>query len=158
MIYTLTNSGGSNLDWTASAADPWLALSIEAGTLAPASSTNLTLALGSLAETLSAGVYKSSISFIGGGTTTVEIICSVALTVTNSEAPALLITNPQFVGEDFVFSFNTVQSQNYTVEYTDSLPPSMWTPLATVLGSGGVISFTNSNVAPTLRLYRVRGQ
>ena len=48
-VYTLTNTGGAGLDWTASANQPWVALSATSGSLAPSATTNVTVSINSVA-------------------------------------------------------------------------------------------------------------
>jgi hypothetical protein len=66
------------------------------------------------------------------------------------------ITNATRLGDDFVMSFNTQTGQDYTVEYTASLPPLAWSNLITVPGNGALLTVTNYNVPAGERYYRVR--
>jgi hypothetical protein len=64
MIYTLTNSGGSTLNWTASKAQDWVSLSASSGSLAAGAVTNVTVSLNPNAHNLGAGEYAETVSFI----------------------------------------------------------------------------------------------
>ena len=74
LIYTLTNSGGSPLNWTASAAQSWVGLSASNGALAIGASDTLTVSINTNANLLAAGDYSDIVSFInnttGNGNTT----------------------------------------------------------------------------------------
>jgi hypothetical protein len=62
-VYTLTNDGGSPLDWSASSPDTWLALSAGSGTLPAGASTNIVLRIAEPADALPVGTYSSAITF-----------------------------------------------------------------------------------------------
>ena len=72
VIYTLSNSGGTAIDWTATNNSSWLDFSPTAGSLAAGASTTVTVALTSEATTLVAGTYDTTLNFgftiSGGGT------------------------------------------------------------------------------------------
>lgn len=86
-VYTLTNSGGVSMNWTAAKTQSWVSLSSSGGTLAAGASTNVTVSINSGANSLAAGGYSDTVTFTnttnGGGNTT----RAVSLTVT---APAAL--------------------------------------------------------------------
>jgi len=67
-----------------------------------------------------------------------------------------LITNPQIQGTNFLFSFQSVSNQSYTVEYNNALSGAAWTPVQTNLGDGTVLTITNGLDA-SQRFYRLRG-
>jgi hypothetical protein len=79
--YTLTNSGGLPLNWTASQAQNWITLSATNGTLPAGLITNVTASLNINAASLPAGNYSDSISFTnassGTGNTNRNINLSV---------------------------------------------------------------------------------
>jgi len=79
--YTLQNSGGGSLNWTAAKTQSWMTLSASAGTLAAGASTTVTVSLNANALLLSVGNYSDTVSFTnttnGSGNTT----RSVSLTV-----------------------------------------------------------------------------
>ncbi|MCC6360784.1 MAG: hypothetical protein IT450_18760 [Phycisphaerales bacterium] len=61
--YTLSNSGGVSLNWTAGANQAWLTVSPTSGTLAAGASTTVTASISSSANALAAGSYGASVSF-----------------------------------------------------------------------------------------------
>lgn len=79
--YTLTNSGGSSLNWSAATSQPWLTLSATAGTLTPGGSTNLTLSLNAQAHLLAAGVHLGGVRFTNLSNGNGNIHRSVSLNV-----------------------------------------------------------------------------
>src|ERR1041384_4710249 len=90
-IYTIANSGDSNLTWTASKSANWVTLSSTAGTLAPGSNDTVTIFINTNANGLPVGGYSDTVIFTntanGAGSTT----RSVTLTV-NSTFP-VIVTN-----------------------------------------------------------------
>lgn len=79
--YTLSNTGGSNLNWTASKTANWLDLSATSGILAPGSNTTVMVSINANANSLPSNIYADNVLFSnptsGGGTTT----RSVSLTI-----------------------------------------------------------------------------
>jgi PKD repeat protein len=90
-IYTLSNTGGVALAWTASNTANWLTISASNGTLAAGTSTNITISINANANSLTAGGYSDAVTFTnttnGAGSTT----RAVSLTV-NSPSGALSVT------------------------------------------------------------------
>ena len=72
--YVLSNSGDSNLTWTASKTANWVTLSATAGTIAPGSNDTVTVSLNANANSLSAASYSDTVVFTnttnGAGSTT----------------------------------------------------------------------------------------
>lgn len=81
-VFTLSNTGGQTINWSASAAQPWVTLSSTGGTLAPGATSVVTASINSAANSLSAGTYTDSIAFVnttnGGGTTTRPVSLTVS--------------------------------------------------------------------------------
>ena len=61
--YTLQNTGGSSLNWTASRGGSWVTLSANSGTLAAGATTNVTVSINGNGNTLSVGSYSDTITF-----------------------------------------------------------------------------------------------
>ena len=84
--YTLTNSGGTSINWTASGSQAWLSLSTTSGMLAPGASAVVSVSINSSANTLTEGIYSDTVTFTnttnGSGNTTRSAILTV-----NSSAP-----------------------------------------------------------------------
>jgi endonuclease/exonuclease/phosphatase family metal-dependent hydrolase len=72
-VYSLTNTGGSALSWTASASNNWLSLSATSGSLSAGAGANLTVTTNANVTTLAGGLYSNRVSFVnttnGNGTT-----------------------------------------------------------------------------------------
>lgn len=79
--YTLTNSGASALEWTASKLSSWLSLSSTVGNLAPGANATVTVTINSGANELSAGDYSDTVTFTnktnGNGNATRNIRLSI---------------------------------------------------------------------------------
>jgi len=156
IVYSLTNSGGSTLNWTASKTADWVSLSASSGGLAAGASTTVNVLLNSAADGLAAGSYSDTVSFVNTTTGSGNTSRGVSLIVTGEDQTVLSITNAARLGDDFVLSFNTRIGQDYTVEYTGSLPPPAWSNLLSVPGTGGAVTVTNHDVSTGQRYYRVR--
>lgn len=79
--YTLTNTGGSAITWTARSMQSWTTLSSTGGSLNPGASAIVTVYINSGANSLSAGNYTDTITFTnttnGAGNTTRTVNLSV---------------------------------------------------------------------------------
>src|ERR1035437_2284434 len=75
--YDLSNSGNSNLTWSASKSANWVTLSSTGGTVAPGSNDTVTVLINANANGLSAGSYSDTVVFTnttnGAGSTTRSI-------------------------------------------------------------------------------------
>jgi phosphatidylinositol-3-phosphatase len=96
--YTLSNSGGLTLNWTASNSATWLSLSATSGTLTPGSNTTVTASINANANSLAANSYSDTISFTnltsGVGNTTRPVTLTV-----NATAPVIVTNGSTLVSE-----------------------------------------------------------
>ncbi|MEA3208287.1 MAG: large repetitive protein [Chthoniobacter sp.] len=79
--YTLTNTGDSPLDWTASKTASWLTLSSPGGTLAAGASTSVTAAINAAAAALNPGTFSDGIAFTNTSNSRGNTTRPVTLTV-----------------------------------------------------------------------------
>ncbi len=81
IVYTLTNSGGSTLDWTAGQSQGWVGLSATNGSLVAGASTNITVSINANADVLAPGSYTDTVGFTnvtsGSGDTTRNVSLTV---------------------------------------------------------------------------------
>jgi endonuclease/exonuclease/phosphatase family metal-dependent hydrolase len=119
-IYTLSNSGSGTLNWTASNASNWIALSAFSGTLAATSNTTVTVSINNNANALAAGAYSDIVSFANANNGLGNTTRSVNLTITNASSPASF----GFFDDFSAFTFgNLVGQSNWTqVSTVSSLP------------------------------------
>lgn len=65
-VYTLTNTGSTNLAWTAGCASNWVSLIPGGGTLPAGATADVTMAINANANELGAGVYNAIVAFSNG--------------------------------------------------------------------------------------------
>jgi len=89
LTYTLENTGGIPLNWTASKTQTWTTLSATGGALSPGSTAAVTVSINAAADGLPAGDYGDTVTFTntsgGAGNTTRPVALSV------SPGPALIV-------------------------------------------------------------------
>jgi hypothetical protein len=89
--YTLTNTGGTTINYTISKGQSWLSLSKTSGSLAPGASTSVTVSINSNANSLAASTYSDTVSFTNTTNGDGNASRSVGLTV---NAPGVLVVSP----------------------------------------------------------------
>ena len=116
-VYTLQNTGGSSINWTASKLQTWTTLSSTSGTLGAGASTTVTVSINSGANSLTPGSYSDTVSFTnttnGNGNTTRSVSLTVIPLGTLSVTPADGLTSSGTQGGPF-----TPSSKNYTLQNT----------------------------------------
>jgi hypothetical protein len=81
ITYTLGNSGGATLNWSASKAQAWVSVSVSSGSLAPGASTNVIVSINAGANSLAPGGYGDSVVFVNSTTGNGDTTRDVSLTV-----------------------------------------------------------------------------
>ncbi|MCK7541112.1 MAG: hypothetical protein MZV63_64605 [Marinilabiliales bacterium] len=80
--YTLRNTGGSTIDWTAAKTQSWTSLFVVSGTLAPGASVTVDILINNVANSLAAGTYTDTLTITnttnGTGNTTRPVSLTVA--------------------------------------------------------------------------------
>ncbi|MEI7939736.1 MAG: C10 family peptidase, partial [Verrucomicrobiota bacterium] len=80
-VYTLGNSGSGTLAWTASKSSSWVSLSPASGSLDAGGSANVTVSVGSGANSLASGSYSDTVTFANTTTGLGNTSRAVSLTV-----------------------------------------------------------------------------
>ena len=154
--YTLSNTGTTNLDWTAGAAAAWLTLSASSGSLAVGASTTVTVSINSAANSLAAGVYSDKLGFTNLGSGIGNTTRSVSLSITNpspvlSVSPATGLTATGKTGGPF-----SPASVGYTLSNTGSSnldwtvsAAATWLSLSASSGQLAIGASTNVTVSLT---------
>lgn len=92
-VYTLSNTGQSSINWTATNSQAWVSLSQTSGTLAAGASTQVTVSINSSASKLAAGSYADSIAFAnttnGAGNTSRAVNLKVSAVVPTGNYTAM---------------------------------------------------------------------
>ena len=151
--YTLQNTGGTSINWTASKVQTWTTLSSTSGTLDPGASTTVTVSINSNANSLAAGSYSDTVSFTnttdGKGTTARPVSLTVIPPGALSVTPGDGLTSSGNQGGPFTPSSKAYTLQNTggsSINWTASkLQP--WTTLPSThgtLGAGASVTVTVS--------------
>jgi hypothetical protein len=115
--YTLQNTGGSAINWTASKTQAWTSLYALSGTLAPGATFNVDILINNYANDLGAGTYNDTLTFTnttnGSGNTTRSTPLTVAAPGVLAVTPAGGLTSSGLAGGPF-----TPSSQVYTLQNT----------------------------------------
>jgi hypothetical protein len=127
--YTLQNTGGTAISWTAAGSETWTALSAGSGALEPGASTTITISLNTAADTLAAGTYSDTIHFTnttnGEGTTSRTVDLTVVEPGALEVWPAEGLASTGTAGGPF-----TPQNREYRLSNTGGSPIS-WTATKT---------------------------
>ncbi len=152
--YSLTNTGGTTLNWTASITANWLTLSATGGTLAAGATTNVTVSLNGNANGLTAGSYSDTVSFSntsnGAGNTTRAVSLTVnAMPAQLAAGPASGFSSSDYVGGPFSPSGQTYSLTNTggtTLNWTASITAN-WLALSATGGTLAAGATTNVTVS-----------
>ena len=98
VTYTLSNTGISNLNWTASEVVNWLTLSATSGLLTPGGNTQVTVSINTNANSLAPGIYSDTVAFNNTSTGDGNTSRSVSLTIIN-QAPVILASGSALLAE-----------------------------------------------------------
>ncbi len=141
-VYTLQNTGGTAIAWTAAKTQTWTTLSSTSGTLSAGATATVTVSINAGANALAAGTYNDTVSFTnttnGSGTTTRP----VSLTI--DEPPGSLSVVPGdglmstgLVGGPFSPSnlAYTLQNTGGTAIIWTAAKTQAWTTLSAISGS-----------------------
>lgn len=139
--YTLTNTGGAPINFSAGATQTWVHPVPTSGTLAAGANATVTVSIGTEANSLAAGSYNDTVTFTNTTNGTGDTTRPVSLTVTAVGAPTITTPSPLPAG-------TVGTAYNQTLAATGGTPPLSWSvtvgtpPAGLTLSSAGAISGT----------------
>jgi len=156
--YTLENTGGTSISWTAGKTQAWASLSAVSGTLAAGTTATVTVSINAAAGALAAGTYNDTVTFTNVTNGTGNTTRGVTLTV-SAPAGALSVTPAGgFASAGTAGGPFTPSSQAYTLENTGGTSISWtagktqaWTTLSAVSGTltGGATATVTVSINAT---------
>jgi hypothetical protein len=151
--YTLKNTGGSSINWTASKVQTWTNLPSTHGTLGAGAVVTVTVSINSGANSLTPGTYSDTVSFTnttnGNGNTTRLVSLTVIGPGTLSLTPADGLTSSGTQGGPFTPSSKVFTLQNIgnsSIDWTASNGQS-WDTLSSASGTLGAGASTTVTVS-----------
>lgn len=130
--YTLSNTGESSLNWTATPSQSWIGVSASSGTLAAGAQVTVTVSINAGAKSLAVGSYAGSVAFENATNDYGNTSRTVSLTVSAVPAPGVLSV-VQTAGLSFTGTAGgpfTPSGQAYTLTNTGKTSIA-WTAKAT---------------------------
>ena len=162
-VYTLSNPGGTPIDWTAANTTSWSDLSATGGSLAPGTSTTVTISLNADAGALAAATYTDTVSFgftiSGSGITGGGQYAAAGALLTRAVILTVL-ENIKVVGQQFsgtgVFEIVIQGAPNMQITLEGTTDFIKWTGITTgLIGSDGTLMLRDTeSVALPTRFYR----
>jgi hypothetical protein len=156
IAYSLTNSGESALNWSASTSASWLTLSVSSGTLAAGASTSITLSLNASASVLPPGNYSDTLLFTNLANGLGNAAFPVGLVVLH---PAVELSSPQLLGgSNLKMTLLGVTGRVYSIVASTNLlnPLTNWGEVRRLTNTGGQTPFTNSLPLSSPTYYRAK--
>ncbi|MCL4176706.1 MAG: hypothetical protein KJ072_03030 [Verrucomicrobia bacterium] len=153
ITYTLANTGGTTIGWSASKTADWLDLSAASGTMDPGTSTTLTVSLNAQAGSLAIGSYSDDIALTAGMTKSAAYLLPVTLEV----APPLRFTLYRFAEPGvFQMGIEAIAGTEIVLEASANLKD--WTHVSTnQVAADGTVTFSDpAGAQPPNRWYRAR--
>ena len=156
--YSLTNAGGTTLNWTASTRPTGLRSRPPSGTLPPGVSTNVTVSIDASAEALAVNAYSDTVSFTNTSNGLGNTAAPVSLLVLSTTAQLVVGPSSGFDSSGYVGGPFSPSSQTYsltnlggtTLDWSASITAD-WLTLSATNGtleagaSTNVTVFINSN-------------
>jgi sugar lactone lactonase YvrE len=144
--YTVTDSGASTLNWTASATQSWLTLSSTGGTLTGNGSILVNATVNTNADALAGGIYTGTITFTDtqtGYTVTEGVSLSVTALPSGGTAPVFSSPLSVIAYQNTAFSFQLTANTSAIFSAT-GLPPGL-----SLNQTSGIISGTPTTLGPS---------
>ena len=153
--YTVTNTGTSPMNWTASKVASWVTLSAAGGTLAASANTTVTASINAGANSLAVGSYSDNVTFTNTTNNTGDTTRPVSLTVNAAGAPTISTVSLPAGAVDTAYN-QTLDATGGTTPYSWSVP-SGTLPAGLSLSTGGVLGGTPTTAASSSFTVRVAG-
>ena len=102
------------------------------------------------------GLIISANATLSGCGTIIGTVINNGTIATNCTLTPPTITNVQYAGGTFGFSFQTDDWPTYIIEYKNALTDAQWTTLTTRVGDGSVMTVMDAAATGVSRFYRIR--
>ncbi|MHB1012718.1 MAG: autotransporter outer membrane beta-barrel domain-containing protein [Desulfobacteria bacterium] len=138
--YTLTNTGGTSINWTAAKTQTWVTLSSAGGTLAAGGTATVTATINTGANSLVAGSYSDTVTLTNTTNGTGNTTRAVALTVNAAVLSSIAVSGSSSVNEGSTATYTATGTWDNGT--TSAISPA-WSVSPTTyasIGAGGVLT------------------